>query len=135
MNRSQTLTHISNGPSGEIWLLEKGREEVLACLVLEIEGSWELLGVGTDESQGEVFLRHPREVGFNVEVKNESVGPLEWRTRPEAKVEEMDYNIPAGSQGEKLEQVEIQSTKLDRMPFRHIKALNKWKAFWARNCS
>lgn len=147
INRSQTLTYISNGPSGEIWLLEKGREEVLACLVLEIEGSWELLGVGTDGSQGEVFLRHSscQVESNNVEVQknNDYAGPpLEWSTRPETKVEEMmNSNIPARrSQGEKKKPpeqvVKIRNhRKLDRTSLGRIKALNKWKAFWAQKCN
>lgn len=82
ITRSKVLRHVSNGPSGGNWFLERGQEEVLACLLLEMEGSWELLGVGTDKSQGEIFLRHSYGFGPYMEVENGSMEPLEGKTRP-----------------------------------------------------
>lgn len=115
-------------------MLEKDREEVLACLVLEMEGSWELLGVGTDKSQGEVFLRHSYGFGPNNEVESGCMGPLEWMTRPGAEARGTNHNIIAGSQGERQKIMRIQSQQLDWTTLRRIKALNKWKGLWARMC-
>lgn len=59
------LTHVSDGPSGGIFALEGGREDVIICLVDEMKGGWELLGVGQGGSEGMVFLKHP--CGFGPE--------------------------------------------------------------------
>lgn len=63
------LTHVSDGPSGEIFTLEADREDVITCLVDEMNGGWELLGVGKAGSEGMVFLKHP--CGFGSEEKEE----------------------------------------------------------------
>lgn len=38
-------------------MVEKGKEEVVACLVEELKSGWEVLGVGNRGSEGRVFLR------------------------------------------------------------------------------
>ena len=71
-----TLKHISDGPRGGIWVLAKGKEEVLTCLLDELEelriqrkgvgkgkepdfGGWQVLGLGAKMWEGSVFLIHP----------------------------------------------------------------------------
>ena len=133
MNHSKVLRHVSNGPSGGIWLLEKGQEEVLACLLLEMEDGWELLGIGTDHSQGELFLRQSYGFGCERGVENGAMGPFEW-TRTEADAEGADHEIPAKSQVEKQKSTgEIHNPKrLDWTFLRGITVLNKWKFLRAR---
>ena len=71
------LQHISDGPRGGIWVLAKGKEEVVACLVDELEqtqkkglkqaggeresdlSGWQVIGTGTGVWSGSVFLLHP----------------------------------------------------------------------------
>lgn len=115
-------------------MLEKGQDEVLACLVLEMEGSWELLGIGTDKSQGEIFLRHSHGYGPDTEAENGSMVPLEWTTRPGAKAEGTNHESSAGSQDEKQKILQTGSQRPDWTSLRGIKALNKWKFLWARRC-
>lgn len=133
--RSKTLRHISNGPSGGIWSLEKGQEEVLACLLFEMEEGWELLGLGTDQSQGVVFLRQSCGFGSKPEVENGTQSGFEWMIRPGAEAEGADREIPAGSHVEKKKKsVRIihSPKKLDWTSLRGITALHKWKFLWAR---
>ena len=71
-----SLKHISDGPRGGIWVLAKGKEEVIVCLVDELEefrikrarqdkskardrGGWEVIGQGAGDWKGSVFLMHP----------------------------------------------------------------------------
>lgn len=61
----KTLTHISDGPTGGIWLVDAGREELISCLVLEFKSGWEVLGIGAGLFEGATFLRHP--CGFGPE--------------------------------------------------------------------
>lgn len=65
-----TLIHISDGPTGGIWVVAAGKEELISCLVLEMRGGWEVLGIGKGISDGDTFLRHP--CGFGPEVKSEN---------------------------------------------------------------
>ena len=39
--------------------MSAGKEEIVSCLVLEMRGGWEVLGIGKDLSEGDIFLRHP----------------------------------------------------------------------------
>lgn len=136
MTHSNILRHISNGPSGRIWLLDKGHEEVLACLLLEMEGGWELLGIGTDKSQGEIFLRQSYGSVSETGVENRTMGLFEW-TRPGAEAEgTTNQEIPARSQGEKQKCIgRIHNPdKLDWTSLRGITILDKWKWLWARMC-
>lgn len=135
MTRSKILRHISNGPSGRIWLLEKGQEEVLACLLLEMEDGWELLGIGTDKSQGELFLRQSYGFGCERRVENGAMKPFEW-TRTRAEAEGADHEIPARSQFKKRKSTGgIHNPKrLDWTFLRGITVLNKWKFPRARMC-
>lgn len=135
ITRSKTLRHISNGPSGEIWLLEKCQEEVLACLLPELEEGWELLGIGTDKSQGKLFMRHS--YGFEPErgVENGAMGPFQWKTQRGSGEERTDHEISVAGQGGRQESIRIHSSKtLEWKSLRGIKILNKWKWFWARTC-
>ena len=66
---NRTLQHISNGPSGGIWVVAPEKPEVVACLVAEMQGGWEILGVGKGGNEGMIFLRHP--CGFGPEAEAE----------------------------------------------------------------
>ena len=133
ISRSKILRHISNGPGGGIWSLEKGQEEVLACLLFEMEEGWELLGLGTDKSQGLVFLRQSCGFGSKTEVENGTQGGFEWRIRPGVEAEGADREISTESQVKKKKSVRIHSPKkLDWTSLRGVAALNKWKFLWAR---
>ncbi|MCJ1224711.1 hypothetical protein MMC12_001356 [Toensbergia leucococca] len=56
------LMHVSDGPRGGIWVIEKGRQDLAACLALDMpkgeEGGWEVLGVGGGGSEGKIFMIH-----------------------------------------------------------------------------
>lgn len=142
MTRSKTLHHISNGSSGGIWLLGKGHEQVLACLLLEMDDGWELLGIGTDKSQGETFLRQSYGFGCEGGVANGATGLFEW-TRPEAEAEgTTGHEIPTRNQSQKQKQKMkniggggIHNPK--RLEWtaslRGITVLNKWKFLRARD--
>ena len=54
---NRILTHVSDGPGGRIFALEAGREDVIVCLVEEMDRGWEFLGVGKGGSEGMVFLK------------------------------------------------------------------------------
>jgi len=66
------LQHLSDGPRGGIWMLEKGSDEVVVCLVEEMEAvrrrreggggeGWSVLGIGVKGCEGRVYLLHPCE--------------------------------------------------------------------------
>lgn len=60
--RNGTFQHVSTGPRGRIWVVEREREDVLLALeeMGEFEGGvWELLGVGVGGSEGRLFVVHP----------------------------------------------------------------------------
>lgn len=65
----KALQHISDGPTGGVWVLAKGKEEIISCLVLEFQGGWEVLGIGKGLSDGDTFLRHPCGFGPEVEIE------------------------------------------------------------------
>lgn len=59
------LQHLSDGPRGGIWMLEKGNDEVVVCLVEEMEAvrrrregaegdGWSVLGIGVKGCEGGV---------------------------------------------------------------------------------
>ncbi|MCJ1466533.1 hypothetical protein MMC07_005153 [Pseudocyphellaria aurata] len=85
-----TLTHVSNGPSGGIWVVAAEKPEVLACLVAEMQGGWEMLGVGTGGSEGMMFLRHPCGFGPEVEEEEEEEEKRAERDRDEQRARESD---------------------------------------------
>lgn len=66
------------------------KAEVLTCLVVELQGGWEFLGVGTGGSEGMMFLRHP--CGFGPEVEEEDDEEKSERSRDEQGVWESDEN-------------------------------------------
>jgi hypothetical protein len=64
--------HLSDGPRGGIWMLETGNDEVVVCLVEEMEEvrrmrggeegeGWIVLGIGVGGCEGRVYLLHPCE--------------------------------------------------------------------------
>ena len=57
----RNLTHISDGPTGSIWVVDADKEGVVACLVEEFKDGWEVLGMGKGICEGQVFLRHLRQ--------------------------------------------------------------------------
>ena len=54
----RNLTHISDGPTGGIWVVDANKEGVVACLVEEFKDGWEVLGMGKGICEGQIFLRH-----------------------------------------------------------------------------
>lgn len=63
------LIHISDGPSGGIWVVTPGNEEVVSCLMVDFAGGWEVLGVGKGAHENQIFMRHP--CGFGPDIKEE----------------------------------------------------------------
>ena len=61
------LIHISDGPSGGIWVVTPGNEEVVSCLMVDFAGGWEVLGIGKGAHENQIFMRHPCGFGPNVE--------------------------------------------------------------------
>ena len=94
-----SLKHISDGPRGGIWVLAKGKEEVVACLVDELEefrvqrvgqgkgkvrdlGGWEVIGQGVGVWRGSVFLIHPCGDGAPAIVEKEAWTRAKTGPRP-----------------------------------------------------
>lgn len=63
------LIHISDGPSGGIWVVTPGNEEVVSCLMVDFAGGWEVLGVGKGAHENQIFMRHP--YGFGPDIEEE----------------------------------------------------------------
>lgn len=68
LNRNN-LIHISDGPSGGIWVVTPGNEEVVSCLMVDFAGGWEVLGVGKGAHENQIFMRHP--CGFGPDIEEE----------------------------------------------------------------
>lgn len=55
---TKRLMHISDGPRGGIWVVEKGREEIVRALVKELGKGWKVLGTGEGGCEGRVYMIH-----------------------------------------------------------------------------
>lgn len=76
------------------------KPEILACLVAEMQGGWEILGVGQGGNEGMMFLRHPCGSGLESEEKEENkkkkTKNKEKKKTKWANVEENDWNREMG---------------------------------------
>lgn len=52
------LAHVNDGPRGGIWVVEKGREEIVRALVKELGKGWKVLGVGEGICEARVYMLH-----------------------------------------------------------------------------
>ncbi|MCJ1425883.1 hypothetical protein MMC29_003784 [Sticta canariensis] len=84
---NRTLTHISNGPSGGIWVVAAEKPDVVACLLAEMQGGWELLGVGKGGNEGMTFLRHPCGFGTEQEVEKKQKKKKKKKKKEDYKTE------------------------------------------------
>ncbi|MCJ1264636.1 hypothetical protein MMC22_004510 [Lobaria immixta] len=87
---NRTLMHVSDGPTGGIWVVAAEKPEVVACLVAEMQGGWEILGVGKGGNDGMTFLRHP--CGFGPEIEEDDEDEEEEKRVKRAKAEENEQN-------------------------------------------
>ena len=76
------------------------KPEVVACLVAEMQGGWELLGVGKGGNEGMIFLRHP--CGFGTEQEEEEEEEEEEKKKHDkterANVEKNRWNRERGGE-------------------------------------
>lgn len=69
--------------------MSAGKEEIVSCLVLEMRGGWEVLGIGKDLSEGDIFLRHPCGFGPDTDDQAKQTGK-DKRDKGKGKVDPKD---------------------------------------------
>lgn len=68
--------------------MDAGRTEIVSCLVLEMQGGWEVLGLGRGISEDVVFLRHPCGFGPEIEAEGEVEKELKGKGKGKGKGKE-----------------------------------------------